>query len=68
MKNPQPAMSMQQIMRWGHDFPKDKGAGNVNLEPIWGKAMCHGENPSELSTNLFLVFFPTIYSTGRWLR
>ena len=25
MKNPQPDMSMQQKMRWGHDFPKDKG-------------------------------------------
>ena len=29
---------------------------NVNLEPVWGKSMCHGENPSELSTTLFLVF------------
>ena len=55
-ENPQPTMSMKRIMRWGHDFPKDKGGGNVNLEPVWGKAMCHGENPSELSTTLFLVF------------
>ena len=49
---------MQRIMRWGHGFPKDKGVGNVNLEPVWGKSMCHGKNPSELSTNLFLVFLP----------
>ena len=51
-------MPMQLIMICGHDFPKDKGVGNVNIEPIWGKSMCHGENPLELSTNLFLVFLP----------
>ena len=37
IKNPQPAMSMQQIMRWGHDFLRIRG-GMFNLEPF-------GENP-----------------------
>ena len=22
-------------MTWWHDFPKDKGGGNVNLKPVW---------------------------------
>ena len=30
-------MSMQQIMRWGHDFPKDKEGGIFNLWGQWGK-------------------------------
>ena len=38
MKNPQPAMSMQWIMRWGHDFLKDKGVGILTLSLV-------GENP-----------------------
>ena len=33
-ENPWLAMSMQQIMRWGYDFPKDKGGGNVDPKPI----------------------------------
>ena len=37
-ENPQPAMSMQWIMRWGHDFPKDKGVGMLTLSQF-------GENP-----------------------
>ena len=28
--------------------------GNVNLEPVLGKSMCHVENPSKLSTTIFL--------------
>ena len=60
---------MQQKMRWGHDFPKDKGGGNVNLEPIWEKSMCHVEIPSKLSTTLFLVFSSQPFiSTRVWLR
>ena len=56
MKNPQLDMSMQRIMRWGHDFPKDKKVGMPTLNLFGGKSMCHGENPLELSTTLFLVF------------
>ena len=33
-ENPQPAMSMQRIMRWGHDFPKDKEVGMLTLNPF----------------------------------
>ena len=32
-------MSMQQIMRWGHDFPKDKEGNYLNL---WA----NGEKPN----------------------
>ena len=34
-------MSMQQLMRWGHDFPKDKGYGGEYL--TFGD---NGENPN----------------------
>ena len=37
-------MSMQQIMRWGHDFLKIKGGGIFNLWGQWGKAKCQREN------------------------
>ena len=30
-------MSMQQIMRWGHDFPKDKEGEIFNLWGQWEK-------------------------------
>ena len=30
-ENPQPTMSMQQIMRWGNEFSKDKGMGMLTL-------------------------------------
>ena len=39
-------MSMQQIMRWGHDFPKDKEGGIFNLWGQWEKSKCQSENPS----------------------
>ena len=39
-------MFMQQIMRWGHDFPKDKEGEIFNLCGQWGKAKCQRENPS----------------------
>ena len=39
-------MSMQQIMTWGHDFPKDKGGKYLTLGSHWGKAKCQWENPS----------------------
>ena len=38
-------MSMQQIMRWGHDFWRIRG-GYSNLWGQWGKAKCERENPS----------------------
>ena len=37
-------MSMQQIMRWGHDFPKDEGE-IFNLWGQWGKEKCQWKNP-----------------------
>ena len=37
-ENPWPSMSMQRIMTWGHDFPKDKGVGMLTLNLF-------GENP-----------------------
>ena len=38
-------MSMQQIMRWGHDFPKDKDGEIFNLWGQWGKSKCQRDNP-----------------------
>ena len=61
MKNPQPAMSMQQKMRWKHDFPKDKGGGNLNLEPVWEKPCVMGKSHQNCQLPFFLSFFPTIY-------
>ena len=37
-ENPHPAMSMQRIMIWGHDFTKDKGVQMLTLSQF-------GENP-----------------------
>ena len=34
-EKPRPAMSLQRIMRWGHDFPKDKGVGMLTLSQFW---------------------------------
>ena len=39
-------MSMQQIMRWGHGFPKDKEGEIFKLWGQWGKSKCQRENPS----------------------
>ena len=50
-------MSMQQIMRRGHDFPKDKEGEIFNLWGKWGKAKCQRENPSNPQLPIF-VFFP----------
>ena len=32
-------MSMQRIMRWGHDFTKGKGVGMLNLN-LFGEKLC----------------------------
>ena len=39
-------MSMQQIMRWGHDFLRIRWGGYSNLWGQWGKPKCQWENPS----------------------
>ena len=49
-------MSMQQIMRWGHDFPKDKEGGIFNLWGHWGKAKCQWENPWNNQVPFFVFF------------
>ena len=58
MKNPQLAMSMQRIMKRGHDFPKDKREGMLTLSHFGVRPCVMGKNPSKLSTTLFLVFLP----------
>ena len=46
-------MSMQQIMRWGHDFLRNRDGECLNLN-LWGKTMCQKETPKnaleEIST------------------
>ena len=59
-------MSMQQVMRWGHDFPKDR-EGNY-LKPLvqWGKTKCQRENPS--ISELPILSFPQSLNFARmWL-
>ena len=59
MTNPQPAMKMQKIMRWGHDFLRMRG-GMFKLEPL-GKIHMSKGNATKLSTNHFLSFSPIFY-------
>ena len=61
MKNPQPTMSMQRKMRWGNNFPKDKGEGMLTLNQF-GKIHVSWGNPiKKFQPPFFLSFFPTIY-------
>ena len=55
-------MSMQRIIRWGHDFPKDKGVGMLTLSQfgenpcVMGKTHQSGQLPfflSSLPSHLF---------------
>ena len=39
-------MSIHQIMRWGHDFPKEWGGKLFKPLYQWGKSKCQRENPS----------------------
>ena len=52
-------MSMQQIMRWGHDFPKDKEGEIYNLWANGGKPNVKRENPSNPQLPI-LSFSPII--------
>ena len=56
IKNPQPAMSTQQIMRWGHDFLRIRGG---IFKPLgqWGKSKCQRENSSNCQLP-FLSYSP----------
>ena len=67
-ENPQPAMSMQGIMRWGHDFPKDKGVGMLTLNLFGEKPCVMGRTHQNCQTTLFLVFSsqPFILPEGGW--
>ena len=59
-------MSMQQVMRWGHDFPKDREGDYLNP---W----VNGENPNvkerthQTSTTHFVFFPQSLNSTRMWL-
>ena len=46
-------MSIQQIMRWGHDFLRIRGGGCLTLS--------HGGKPIKTITTHFLSFSPIIY-------
>ena len=45
---------MQQIMRWGHDFPRIGRGGMLNLEPL-------SKTHKKYQLPLFLSFSPTIH-------
>ena len=58
-------MSMQQIMRWGHDFLRIRG--DIQTLGPMGKIQMSKENLSKLSTT-FLVLFTQSFITARsWL-
>ena len=59
-------MSMQQIMRWGHDFLGIRGG---ILKPLgqWGKSKFQRENPSKLSTTFLALFTQSFITARSWL-
>ena len=61
MKNPQPDMSMQRKMRWGHDFPKAKGEEMLTLSQFGKSHVSWGEPIINCQLPFFLSFSPTIY-------
>ena len=52
-------MSMEKIMRWGHDFPKEYGGKLFKPLGQWGEAKCQRENPSNRQLPI-LSFSPII--------
>ena len=59
-------MSMQQIMRLGHDFLKDKEGEIFNLWGQWGKVKCQRENP--LNPQLPILFCAQSFDSSKiWL-
>ena len=59
-------MSMQQIMRWGHDFLRNREGECLTLS-LWGKAMCQKETPKNVfpfpsCTHVFI--FPHVLGSG----
>ena len=58
-KKPQPAMSMQQIMRWGNDFLRIRG-GFQNFGPTGKGQMSKGE-PIKTINYLSCLIHPIIY-------
>ena len=58
MKNSQPAMSMQRIMRWGHDFPKDKEVGMLTLSLFGEKPCVMGRTHKNCQLPSFLSSLP----------
>ena len=51
-------MSMQWIMRWGHDFPKDKGVGMLTLNPFEENPCVMGRTHQNCQQPSFLSFLP----------
>ena len=76
IKNPQLAMSMQQIKISGHDFPKDKEGEIFNLWGQWVKSKCQRDNPSKCQlpflshspNHLILPKMVELVNAWRWER
>ena len=49
---------MQRIMRWGHDFPKDKGVGMLTVNLFGENACVMGRTHQNCQLPLFLSFLP----------
>ena len=51
-------MSVQQKMRWGHDFPKDKGVGMLTLSQLGEKPCVMGITHQNCLQPFFLSSLP----------
>ena len=60
-------MSMQQIMRWGHDFPKDKEGEIFNLWGPTGKIQLSKGEPIKPSTTHFVFCAQSFNPSKIWL-
>ena len=49
-------MSTQRIMRWGHDFPKDKGVVMLILSQFWEKPCVMGKTHQNYQLPSFVYF------------
>ena len=67
-ENPWLAMSMQRIMRWGHEFPKDEGVGMLTLNLFGEKPYVMGRTHQNCQLPSFLSFLPKpfILPEGGW--
>ena len=60
-------MSMQQIMKWGHDFLRIRGWGYSKGFGAMGKSQMSKGEPIKLSTTFLVLFTQSFITTRNWL-